>query len=84
MLSSFSLIVSGRMEYNIAETTDLNDNFNSKNDKTDKEDLNPSISIGVLKNINILWHWCSLKLLILKHALLFYIKFSFSNFSDNQ
>jgi len=52
LFSAFKMIFSGRLEYNNATATDLNEKFELRNSDTDITEVNPSISIGGLKNIN--------------------------------
>ncbi|PID59802.1 MAG: TonB-dependent receptor [Ignavibacteriae bacterium] len=52
LFDSFNLIFSGRVEYNNAKATNLNENFKVKNNETTSTDINPSLSVGVLKKIN--------------------------------
>lgn len=50
--SEFKLILSGRLEYNIAKATDLNDSFASKNEEVENTSVNPSFSIGGLFDLS--------------------------------
>jgi iron complex outermembrane receptor protein len=51
MFSSFNLVFSGRIEYNNSKATDLNEKFNNSNDEIDKNQINPSLSLGFLKDL---------------------------------
>jgi iron complex outermembrane receptor protein len=50
--SAFQFIFSGRVEFNKAVANDINENFASKNSVLEKNDINPSFSIGGLMNLN--------------------------------
>ncbi len=52
LFTSFKMIASGRLEFNQAKVNDVNDTFETRNPKTNVDQINPNFSIGGFRDFD--------------------------------